>query len=55
MIVANGFDKNALKTLKSKKNLRLIDATKFSLNEFLKFNSINNSILVQSEDNKKYF
>ena len=53
VIVANGFEKNALKTLKSKKNLRLIDATKFSLNEFLKFSSTSNSILVQSEDNKK--
>ena len=53
VIVANGFEKNALKTLKSKKNLRLIDATKFSLNEFLKFSSTSDSILVQSEDNKK--
>ena len=53
VIVANGFEKNALKTLKSKKNLRLIDATNFSLNEFLKFSSTSDSILVQSEDNKK--
>jgi len=53
VIVANGFEKSALKTLKSKKNLRLIDATKFSLNEFLKFSSTSDSILVQSEDNKK--
>jgi len=52
VIIANGFDKNALKILKSKKNLRLIDATDFSLNEIIKFNSFNNSILVQSEDNK---
>ncbi len=52
VIIANGFDKNALKILKSKKNLRLIDATDFSLNEIIKFNSLNNSILVQSEDNK---
>ena len=54
MVVANGFDKNALKILKSKKNLRLIDASKFSLNEILKFNSMNNSILVQTEDKKKF-
>ena len=52
VIIANGFDKNALKILKSKKNLRLIDATDFSLNEIIKFNSLNNSILIQSEDNK---
>jgi phosphoribosylaminoimidazolecarboxamide formyltransferase / IMP cyclohydrolase len=50
VIVANGFDKNALKLLKQKKNLRLIDASNFSFNEILKLNSINNSILVQSED-----
>ena len=52
VIVANGFDKGALKVLKLKKNLRLIDASKFSLNKILKYNSINDSILIQSEDKK---
>jgi phosphoribosylaminoimidazolecarboxamide formyltransferase/IMP cyclohydrolase len=52
VIVANGFEKNALKILKSKKNLRLIDASNFSQNEIFKFNSLNSSILIQSEDNK---
>ncbi len=52
VIIANGFDKNALKLLKSKKNLRLIDASNFLLNEILRFNSVNDSILVQSEDKK---
>ena len=52
VIVANGFDKNALKILKTKKNLRLIDSSSFSINESLKFNSINDSILIQSEDKK---
>ena len=52
VIVANGFDKNALKELKLKKNLRIIDSSNFSPNEILRFNSINNSILVQSEDNR---
>jgi phosphoribosylaminoimidazolecarboxamide formyltransferase / IMP cyclohydrolase len=52
VIIANGFDKNALKLLKSKKNLRLIDASNFLLNEILRFNSVNDSILVQSEDQK---
>ena len=52
VIVANGFEKNALKILKSKKNLRLIDASNFSQNEIFKFNSLNNSILIQSEDKK---
>ncbi len=51
VIVANGFDKDALKELKLKKNLRIIDASNFSFNEILNFNSINNSMLVQSEDN----
>ena len=52
VIVANGFDRNALKILKQKKNIRLIDASNFSSNEILKFNSIGNSLLVQSEDSQ---
>ena len=52
VIIANGFDKNALKILKSKKNLRLIDASNYSVKESLKFISINDSILTQSEDNR---
>ena len=54
VVIANGFDNNALKILKSKKNLRIIDASNYSLNEILKSNSINNSILVQSEDKQKF-
>jgi len=50
VVIANGFDKDALRILKLKKNLRLIDASKFETNEIYKFNSVNNSILVQSED-----
>ena len=52
VISANGFEKEALKILKKKKNLRLIDTTNYILNKNFKFNSINESILVQSEDNK---
>ncbi len=52
VIIANGFDKNALNLLKTKKNLRIIDSSNFTLNEILKFNSYNNSILIQSEDKK---
>ena len=52
VIIANGFDKNAIKILKAKKNLRLIDGTNYSLNEILKFVSYNQEILVQSEDIK---
>ena len=52
VVIANGFDKDALKILKQKKNLRIIDASIFSLNDILKFSSLNNSILIQSEDSK---
>ena len=54
VIIANGFDQNALKILKSKKNLRLIDASNLSFNEVYKFNSMNDAILVQSEDNNVF-
>ncbi len=54
VIIGNSFDKNALKILKRKKNLRLIDASNFSLNEILRFNSANENILIQSEDKKSF-
>ena len=54
VIIGNGFDNDALKILKSKKNLRLIDAENFVLDEIFKFSSINNSILIQSEDKKMF-
>ena len=41
---------NSLQILKRKKNLRLIDSSNFLINEVLRFNSINKSMLVQSED-----
>ncbi len=52
VIIGNNFDTGALKILKKKKNLRLINASNFKLNEILKFKSANGNILVQSEDNK---
>ncbi|WP_440653232.1 bifunctional phosphoribosylaminoimidazolecarboxamide formyltransferase/IMP cyclohydrolase [Candidatus Pelagibacter sp. HIMB1542] len=52
VIIANGFDNDALKILKNKKNLRVIDATNYSLSEITKFNSSNEAILIQSEDLK---
>ena len=54
VIIAKGFDKQALKLLKSKKNLRLIDSSNFSLNEFFRFTSNDNSFLIQSEDKEKF-
>ena len=53
VIIANGFDKAALKILKLKKNLRLIDAKDFSLGEVFTFKSNNDEILIQSTDRKK--
>ena len=53
VIIANNFDTDALKILKSKKNLRLINASKYVFKEDLKFISNNEEILVQSEDIKK--
>jgi len=54
VIIANGFEKSALRILKAKKNLRLIDASKFSINKTIKFNSVNESFLVQSEDDEVF-
>ena len=50
VIIGNGFDNEALKILKKKKNIRLIDATNLKLSDSLKFNSFNENILIQSED-----
>ncbi len=50
VIIANGFDKNALKILKSKKNTRLIDASKFTSFKNLIINSYNDKLLIQNED-----
>ena len=54
VIVANNFDQNALKILKMKKNLRLIDASNYSFKKVTKFLSANEEILVQSEDMNKF-
>jgi phosphoribosylaminoimidazolecarboxamide formyltransferase/IMP cyclohydrolase len=54
VIIANGFEKDALKLLMKKKNIRLIDATNYSLKEILRFISSNEELLVQTEDLKKF-
>ena len=54
VIIANGFDPEALKVLKKKKNIRLIDATNFIMKNLLSFNSANESFLTQSEDIEKF-
>jgi phosphoribosylaminoimidazolecarboxamide formyltransferase/IMP cyclohydrolase len=48
VIIANNFDADALKILKRKKSLRLIDATNYTLKDELKFISNNEEKLVQS-------
>ena len=54
VIIANGFETGALKILKKKKNLRLIDAKKFIIKDIIKLSSLNESLLTQSEDLKKF-
>ncbi len=54
VIIANNFDPKALEILKKKKNLRLIDASVYSLAEGMKYLSTGDKTLVQSEDIKKF-
>jgi phosphoribosylaminoimidazolecarboxamide formyltransferase/IMP cyclohydrolase len=54
IIIANQFDHAALKILKRKKNLRIIDASKFIISEIFKFNSANDNILIQTEDKNEF-
>ena len=52
VIIGLGFDKESLKILKKKKNLRLIDASKLRHQNLNNMNSNFGSLLVQSADNK---
>jgi phosphoribosylaminoimidazolecarboxamide formyltransferase/IMP cyclohydrolase len=54
VVIANGFENDALKLLKKKKNLRLIDASNYSFKEILRFMTSNEELLVQTEDLKKF-
>ena len=54
VVIANGFEFEALNILKKKKNLRLIDATNLTMKNIIRFNSANDSFLIQSEDIKKF-
>ena len=54
VVIANGFDQSALKILKAKKNLRLIDATNLIIKDLIRLNSSNETILTQSEDIQKF-
>jgi phosphoribosylaminoimidazolecarboxamide formyltransferase/IMP cyclohydrolase len=54
VIIANGFQADALKILKKKKNIRIIDASEFMMKDLIRFGSVNESILTQSEDLKVF-
>jgi phosphoribosylaminoimidazolecarboxamide formyltransferase/IMP cyclohydrolase len=54
VIIANGFEKDALNLFKRKKNLRLIDATNYSFKGILRFISSNEELLIQTEDFKEF-
>ncbi len=51
IIMAKGFDKKSINLLKKKKNLRIIDTSKFKCESKLNFISKYNSILIQNLDN----
>ena len=50
VIICNGIKKDALKILKNKKNLRIIDASKLSNSNLKSISTIFNSFLVQTKD-----
>ncbi len=50
VILAKGFDKEALKIFRSKKNLILIDISKFKLNSDIQIKYFNNSLLIQDQN-----
>ena len=54
VVIANGFNIDALKILKTKKNLRLIDATNYSIKEAMQFFSNNDELLIQLRDLNKF-
>tara|TARA_B100000427_G_scaffold266297_1_gene231699 strand:- start:2627 stop:4165 length:1539 start_codon:yes stop_codon:yes gene_type:complete len=52
VVIGNGFDKKAISILKKKKNLRIIDASKFKYENLTNIVSNFNFILIQNQDNK---
>ena len=51
VVIANGFEKDALRILKQKNNLRIIDASKFGLKNFHSIVSNFGNFLIQNYDN----
>ena len=54
VIIANGFDNSALKILKRRKNLRIIDASNFSIKDVMNIYSSNEFIFTQTPDIDKF-
>ena len=52
VIVSNGFDKESLKILKRKKNLRVIDISNFKYKNQISIKSFDRSFLVQNKNSK---
>ena len=50
VILAKGFDKNSLKILQKKKNLRIIDISKYNSNNTQLVKNFGKSFLIQSKD-----
>ena len=50
VILAKGFDKESMKLLKKKKNLRIIDITRFKLKNITSLKAFDGSFLIQSKD-----
>ena len=54
IIIGNGFDKDAIKILKKKKNIRIIDGSNIKIKNYYNIISNFNSIMFQSVDNKDF-
>jgi len=52
VVIAKGFEKDAIKILKKRKNLRIINSINFQNNEFLNVSQNFNSLLIQEPDIK---
>ena len=52
VVLSRGFDKDSLKILKRKKNLRIIDISKFRYKNYMSIKSFDGSFLIQNRNNK---
>ncbi len=54
VVIGNGIEKKALKILKKRKNLRVIDSSKLNINYIESINFNDNNFLVQNTDHTKF-